>query len=201
LIYAVSPYDADRIAYAIAIAYLTLQCLHYRYRDRAFKIIPLASLARGFFWPWNLWTAGQTSLSFGYTDIMFEQKSMVKLAGFLASLVLMVPLAATGFGCDVKPATAKSLSITCQKHADRLTNIVYQTDVEIEASKSQLQLAEERASQLKELSESGAISSRELDAAQAEVKKAKKDLAAAIARSKQAKKQLITLQNMSACTV
>ena len=130
---------------------------------------------------------------------MFARKLMTKSAVFLACLI--VPLATIGFGGDLKPVVARSLSSTCQKHADQLTNIVYQTSVEIEASKSQLQLAEERANQLKALSESGAISSRELDAAQAEVKKAKKDLATAIARSKQAKKQLTTLQNMSACTV
>lgn len=128
---------------------------------------------------------------------MFDRKSMTKSALFLACLVLIVPLV------TIIPAAAKPLSLnsTCQKHADQLTNIVYQTDVEIEASKSQLVLAEERAKQLKELSDSGAISSRELDTAQAEVKKAKKDLATAIARSKQAKKQLTTLQNISACTV
>ncbi len=126
---------------------------------------------------------------------------MTKSAIFLAILVLMGPLVTIRLGGDVKPVVAKSLSSTCQKHADQLTNIVYQTDVEIEASKSQLVLAEERAKQLKELSDSGAISSRELEAAQADVKKAKKDLATAIARSKQAKKQLTTLQNMSACTV
>ncbi len=130
---------------------------------------------------------------------MFAQKLMTKSAIFLACLI--VPLAMIGVSSELKPVVARSLSSTCQKHADQLTNIVYQTDVEIEASKSQLQLAEERANQLKELSASGAISSRELDAAQVDVKKAKKDLATAIARSKQAKKQLTTLQNMSACTV
>ena len=145
--------------------------------------------------------SSQASMSFGYTDTMFDRKSMTKSAVLLVCFALMVPLATIGFGGDVKPSAAKSLSSTCQKHADQLTSIVYQTDVEIEASKSQLQLAEERANQLKELSDSGAISSRELNAAQAEVKKAKKDLATAIARSKQAKKQLTTLQNMSACTV
>jgi multidrug resistance efflux pump len=132
---------------------------------------------------------------------MIAQKSLTKLAVLLACFTLMMPLATIEFSVDLKPVNAKPLSSTCQKHADQLTNIVYQTDVEIEASKSQLVLAEERAKQLKELSDSGAISSRELDAAQAEVKKAKKDLATAIARSKQAKKQLTTLQNMSACTV
>jgi multidrug resistance efflux pump len=132
---------------------------------------------------------------------MIAQKSMTKSAVFLTCFALIMPLATIEFSGDLKPVSAKSLSSTCQKHADQLTNIVYQTDVEIEASKSQLVLAEERAKQLKELSESGAISSRELDAAQAEVKKAKKDLATAIARSKQAKQQLTTLQNMSACTV
>lgn len=140
-------------------------------------------------------------MSFGYTDIMFDRKLMTKSAVFLACLALIMPLATIEFAGDLKPAVAKSLSSICQKNADQLTSIVYQTDVEIEASKSQLQLAEDRAKQLKELSEAGAISSRELDAAQAEVKKAKKDLATAIARSKQAKKQLTTLQNMSACTV
>jgi multidrug resistance efflux pump len=132
---------------------------------------------------------------------MFDQNSMAKSSVFLACLALMIALATTGLGSDLKPVVAKSFNSTCQKHADQLTNIVYQTDVEIEASKSQLVLAEERAKQLKELSDSGAISSKELDAAQTEVKKAKKDLATAIARSKQAKQQLTTLQNMTACTV
>jgi multidrug resistance efflux pump len=96
---------------------------------------------------------------------------------------------------------ASSASSKCQKYEAQLVSAVYQTDTEITASKEQLRVAEERVKQLTELSRSGAVSQRQVDIAQVQLQKAKRDLVVAIARSKQARQQLKTLQNMPACIV
>jgi multidrug resistance efflux pump len=131
---------------------------------------------------------------------MSKQKKISKPAVILACLASLVTIS-TNLNGLIKPGEAQTLSNRCQKYGIQLTNAIYQTDTEIAASKVQVQDAEERAKQLMELSQAGAVSQSQVNLAQVQVKKAKKDLAAAIARSKQVKQQLTTLQNMPACTV
>jgi multidrug resistance efflux pump len=131
---------------------------------------------------------------------MQKYRNISKPALALACLTPIVSIGVS-WGGTISPVQASSVSSRCQKYEAQLVNAVYQTDTEITASKEQIRTAEERVKQLTELSQAGAISQRQVDLAQAQLQKAKRDLAAAIARSKQAKRQLTTLQNMPACTV
>lgn len=130
---------------------------------------------------------------------MLKYKNISKSVPVLACLTSIVSIGAI-WGESLS-ARASSVSSRCQKYEAQLVNTVYQADTEITASKDQLRTAEERVKQLAELSQAGAVSQRQVDLAQVQLQKAKRDLAAAIARSKQAKQQLTTLQNMPACTV
>jgi multidrug resistance efflux pump len=131
---------------------------------------------------------------------MLKYKYIAKSVPVLAYLTSIVSISVS-WGGNLSPVQASSVSSRCQKYEAQLVSAVYQTDTEITASKEQLQAAEDRAKQLTELSQSGAVSQRQVDLAQVQLQKAKRDLAAAIARSKQARQQLKTLQNMPACTV
>ncbi|WP_019498242.1 TolC family protein [Pseudanabaena sp. PCC 6802] len=131
---------------------------------------------------------------------MLRYKNIAKSVPVFACLASIASMGAI-WGGGLSSVQASSVSSRCQKYEAQLVSAVYQTDTEITASKEQLQTAEERVKQLAELSQAGAVSQRQVDLAQVQLQKAKRDLAAAIARSKQARQQLKTLQNMPACTV
>jgi multidrug resistance efflux pump len=131
---------------------------------------------------------------------MLKCKNISKSVPVLACLTSIVSIGVC-LGGNLSPVHASSASSKCQKYEAQLVSAVYQTDTEITASKEQLRVAEERVKQLTELSRSGAVSQRQVDIAQVQLQKAKRDLVVAIARSKQARQQLKTLQNMPACIV